>query len=77
MYKKKLTFTSEERKNFFDGMTTAREDYFWCKGNKSKINNCITTRKKLRNLCIDRNDKNGLSFQNGYLSYFKKMLFKK
>ena len=76
MYKQKRTFTHEERKNYFEGMTAAREDYAWCKGNKAKINDCIATRQRMRKLCQDRKDKNGVSFQNGYLNYFFKKVKK-
>lgn len=76
MYKQKRTFSAVERKNYFEGMNVARKDYAWCQGNKAKINDCIATRQRMRKLCQDRNDKNGISFQNGYLSYFSKKVKK-
>ena len=70
MIKKK--YSIEEKRHFFEGIETAKEDYVWCAGNKKKIDSCVLSRLGLKDLCRKRNDKNGLSFQNGYLYYFNK-----
>lgn len=75
MAKKK--FSKDEIKNFKEGIETGREDFTWCEGNRKRINECIKTRYGLRDLCKSRNDKNGISFQNGYLTYFFNRLKKK
>ena len=66
----KKKFTKIEQKNFFEGFDTGREDWSYCKGDYKKIGDCIKERYALRKLCYQRNDKNGVSFQNGYLSFF-------
>ena len=68
--KKSKLFSLSERKSYYEGIVTAREDFASCKGDKKMINSCIKTRYGLRKLCKERGDKSGISFQNGYLKYF-------
>ena len=67
---KNKKYSNEERKNYYQGISTAREDFIWCNGDKKKIKECIKDRKKMKQLCVKRKDLNGVSFQNGYLNYF-------
>lgn len=69
-------YTITEKRNFKEGIRCAHGDYKWCSGNKDKIKSCIDSRKALKTLCIKRKDKNGVSFQNGYLYYFNKKIKK-
>ena len=72
MAKSKKQYSLKEKYNFFEGIRLAKEDFSWCAGNKEKIKWCISTRKAMKDLCISRKDKNGVSFQNGYLYFFNK-----
>lgn len=63
-------YSKIEVKNYYEGINTARVDWSWCRGNKKRIDECIKSRYALKDLCNKRKDKNGVSFQNGYLSYF-------
>lgn len=74
---KKKNYSAEEKRNFFEGIQVAKEDFLWCSNNQGRINACIEDRMKLKSLCFERKDKNGLSFQNGYLHYFSKKLNEK
>lgn len=65
-----MKYSKKEIKEYHEGIDTAREDWVWCKNNKKRINECIRTRYDMKEMCKKRNDKNGISFQNGYLSYF-------
>ena len=70
MKNSKKTFSKEVIQNYYEGISVAREDWTYCKGNKKRINECIKIRYGMRDLCYERNDKNGVSFQNGYLRFF-------
>ena len=63
-------YSLEERKQYGEGLVTACEDYAYFRGNQKKIDECIKTRYRMLDLCKKRNDKSGVSFQNGYLNYF-------
>ena len=63
-------YSLEQRKNYFEGIEAAKEDWRYCNKDNKKISDCIKTRFSLKKLCIKRKDKNGVSFQNGYLNYF-------
>ena len=66
-----VRYSNLNKHNYRQGYETAYEDYAWCKGSKDKINECIETRKRFLGLARSRKDTNMISFQNGYLKYFK------
>ncbi len=67
-------FSKEEKQNYKQGIDTGREDFVWCSGNNKKIKECLKNREKMKDLCIQRKDKNGVSFCNGYIKFFNDKL---
>ena len=71
-YKKK--YSNSEKYNYYEGISTAMGDASFCKTRKD-ADDLLKTRYKLKKMCKDRKDKDGVSFQNGYIGWvkFKKM----
>lgn len=70
-----MRFSIEEKKNFNEGFYTAKSDFSLCKSRK-EIENHIKIRSDLKKLSISRKDKNGVSFNNGYLTFLRNKLNK-
>ena len=65
-----LKYSKTEVKNYYEGIDVRREDWSWCRGNKKRIDEGIKSCYAMKDSCKKRKDKNGISFQNGYLSCF-------
>ena len=65
-----LKYSKIEVKNYYEGIDVEREDWSWCRGNKKRIDECIKSCYAMKDLCKKMKDKNGVLFQNSYLSYF-------